>query len=282
VTFLSAPQQTIHPRASASLIPIPTATPSPPGPRTLVANVPASPTALPTLDRLPKLPAAPSTSVAPLSAEKLLPKLRWANIGWSYHWGTKQYDFARPRVPVNGRVRDLCRDAVGAVPWGEVFAECSGDDEEWGDGGPDWDRWNETYEPDAGIVNFYQTKDTLMAHIDRSELCATSPLVSVSLGNAAVFLIGGQSRDTKPLPILLRSGDIVIMAGPQCRRAYHGVPRILEDTLPDHVRFSNDVSECDGDAWAPPYAEYMATARINVNVRQVFPKGFVPGTVNCR
>lgn len=35
-------------------------------------------------------------------------------------------------------------------------------------------------EPDAGIVNFYQTKDTLMGHVDRSEVCATSPLVSIS------------------------------------------------------------------------------------------------------
>lgn len=52
-------------------------------------------------------------------------------------------------------------------------------------------------EPDAGIVNFYQARvcthpeihlfptnpfvqDTLMAHVDRSELCATSPLVSIS------------------------------------------------------------------------------------------------------
>lgn len=51
-------------------------------------------------------------------------------------------------------------------------------------------------EPDAGIVNFYQTKvidspcchacfadrvqDTLMAHVDRSEVCSTTPLVSIS------------------------------------------------------------------------------------------------------
>lgn len=38
----------------------------------------------------------------------------------------------------------------------------------------------EILEPDAGIVNFYQEKDTLMAHVDRSEVCATSPLVSIS------------------------------------------------------------------------------------------------------
>ena len=35
-------------------------------------------------------------------------------------------------------------------------------------------------EPDAGIVNLYQTKDSLMGHVDRSEICATSPLVSIS------------------------------------------------------------------------------------------------------
>ena len=45
-----------------------------------------------------------------------------------------------------------------------------------------------------------------------------------SLGCAAVFLIGGLTRDDPPTPILLRSGDIVVMSGPACRRAYHGTP----------------------------------------------------------
>lgn len=47
-----------------------------------------------------------------------------------------------------------------------------------------------------------------------------------------------------------------------------GVPRILEDTLPPHLNLE------DRD-WKP-YREYMSTTRINVNVRQVFPKGFKP------
>lgn len=45
---------------------------------------------------------------------------------------------------------------------------------------------------------------------------------TISLGNAAIFLIGGVTRDVEPTPILLRSGDVVIMSGPECRRAYHG------------------------------------------------------------
>lgn len=64
------------------------------------------------------------------------------------------------------------------------------------------------------------------------------------------------------------------MAGPACRRAYHGVPRILEGSLPAHLAWSCE----DGEEWAA-YAEYTAGTRINVNVRQVFPKDFDPDQV---
>jgi alkylated DNA repair protein alkB family protein 1 len=111
------------------------------------------------------------------------------------------------------------------------------------------------------------------------------------LGNSAIFLIGGLSRDTEPVAILLRSGDVIIMSGPACRRAYHGlysvqfvlflahqtiyapgVPRILEDTLPRHLEGG---VESDGADWSY-YGEYLHATRININVRQVFPKGFNP------
>lgn len=93
-----------------------------------------------------------------------------------------------------------------------------------------------------------------------------------SLGNAAIFLVGGLTRDVVPVPILLRSGDIIVMSGPTCRRAFHGVPRILEGTLPTYLDEGTTVT---GGTWAP-YAQYMRNARININVRQVFPSGFDP------
>jgi alkylated DNA repair protein alkB family protein 1 len=93
-----------------------------------------------------------------------------------------------------------------------------------------------------------------------------------SLGNAAVFLVGGLTRDVAPIPILLRSGDIIVMSGPVCRRAYHGVPRILEGTLPVYLGEGTNI---DDELWTP-YARYMDATRININVRQVFPKGFNP------
>ncbi|GJE98122.1 alpha-ketoglutarate-dependent dioxygenase AlkB [Phanerochaete sordida] len=245
------------------------------GPRTLIANPPASPSLLATLLTLPTPPPTPSPNAKPCSPAALVPKLRWANIGWHYHWGNKQYDFTRGR---GGGVADVyravCMRAVRGVDWESVY---SGEGSAEGEKEPfeEWKTWPEEYEPDAGIVNFYQTRDTLMAHVDRSELCATSPLVSISLGCSAIFLIGGPTRDTEPIPILLRSGDVLIMSGP-CRRAYHGVPRILEDTCPTYLLQGHTGQDGEGDEWKP-YADYMRNARINVNVRQVFPRGFDPG-----
>ncbi|KAI0928030.1 hypothetical protein AcV5_005724 [Taiwanofungus camphoratus] len=260
----------IEPRASVSSNLEKDTLTGPPGPRKLISNEPVSKSNYTTLSLAPKPPPAPSTSVQPARVSALVPKLRWANIGWSYHWGSKQYDFRKGKGTISNEIRDACKRAVGMVPWEDVFGPDSKESGDWGDEGPDWDSWKETYEPDAGIVNFYQTKDTLMAHVDRSEVCATSPLVSISLGCAAVFLIGGLARDVEPVPILLRSGDVVIMSGPACRRAYHGIPRILEDTLAPHF----EGGDADSD-WRV-YEEYLRTTRININVRQVFPKGFNP------
>jgi len=243
----------------------------PVGPRKLINNHPATPTNFFDIAASPKPPQASSATVRPATPSELLLKLRWANIGWFYHWGTKQYDFAQGPGTIHPLLKCICKDAVAAVEWQTVYGNTNLN---WEESEPGWKTWNETYEPDAGIVNFYQIKDTLMAHVDRSEVCATSPLVSLSIGNAAIFLIGGLSRDSKPIPILLRSGDVVIMSGPDCRRAYHGVPRILDGTLPVHL------SDAVDENWKP-YAEYMQSTRININVRQVFPKGFKPTIEPC-
>ncbi len=119
-----------------------------------------------------------------------------------------------------------------------------------------------------------------MAHVDKSELCSTSPLVSLSLGCSAIFLIG-VTRQVDPIPILLRSGDALIMAGPKCRRAFHGVPRILEGSCPEYLLQCCGVDDGgDGDSEWESYADFLKTTRINVNVRQVFPKGFDPTTAS--
>jgi hypothetical protein len=118
------------------------APPQPSGPRQLVNNAPATVNNFHSLSSSPKPPQAPSATVQSALPSELLPKLRWANIGWFYHWGTKQYDFTKGRGTIDGRVRDLCRHAVRAVDWEQVY---DGFEAEWESPEPDWKSWNDTY-----------------------------------------------------------------------------------------------------------------------------------------
>ncbi|KAM0754441.1 hypothetical protein T439DRAFT_338281 [Meredithblackwellia eburnea MCA 4105] len=202
---------------------------------------------------------------------ELVKKLRWTNIGWNYDWTSKTYDFDQSPVPLPPLIDQCCREAVWKVPWSHVFPE---DDNEGGKDAPlsvddkkNWRTWAEGYNPEAGIINFYQSKDSLTAHVDQSEVDAVRPLVSFSIGHSAIFLVGGTTRETTPLSMILRSGDGLIMSGPKGRRVFHGLPRVLEDTLPSYLS-----SAAEG---APPdwklFGEYLEMgARININVREVF------------
>lgn len=62
--------------------------------------------------------------------------------------------------------------------------------------------------------------------------------ISFSFGQSAVFLVGGKTKQVRPLPLLLNSGDIVIMSG-ESRLAYHGVPRIVPPVCP-----GNSIPKC--------------------------------------
>lgn len=114
---------------------------------------------------------------------------------------------------------------------------------------------------EAAIVNYYHLNSTLCAHTDHSEYDAlTKPLISFSFGNAGVFLIGGQSKSNcSPSPILLRSGDILLMTG-SSRLCFHAIPRILLDlSLREKIDDSDEIS-----------GSYIYDKRININVRQVY------------
>lgn len=47
--------------------------------------------------------------------------------------------------------------------------------------------------------------------------------VNNSFGHSCIYLLGGPTREQSPTPILLQSGDILVMTGP-CRSAFHGKP----------------------------------------------------------
>jgi alkylated DNA repair protein (DNA oxidative demethylase) len=62
-------------------------------------------------------------------------------------------------------------------------------------------------------------------HQDRDEADMAAPVLSVSLGDAAVFRIGAASGGpTKP--VRLASGDVCALTGP-ARLARHGIDRVI-------------------------------------------------------
>ena len=68
-------------------------------------------------------------------------------------------------------------------------------------------------------------------HQDRDEAALDAPVVSVSLGDDAVFRVGGTERGGKTAALRLRSGDLVVMGG-AARLCFHGIDRVLSGSSP--------------------------------------------------
>ncbi|WP_442108266.1 DNA oxidative demethylase AlkB [Pseudomonas sp. NUPR-001] len=76
--------------------------------------------------------------------------------------------------------------------------------------------------PDACLVNCYRPGTRLSLHQDRDERDFSQPIVSVSLGLPAVFLLGGLARSEATQRINLHHGDVLVWGG-EDRLRFHGV-----------------------------------------------------------
>jgi alkylated DNA repair protein (DNA oxidative demethylase) len=80
--------------------------------------------------------------------------------------------------------------------------------------------------PDACLVNVYREGARMGLHQDRDEADFSFPVLSVSLGDTAVFRVGGARRGDPTTSVRLSSGDVCLLAG-AARLAFHGVDRVL-------------------------------------------------------
>jgi alkylated DNA repair protein (DNA oxidative demethylase) len=83
--------------------------------------------------------------------------------------------------------------------------------------------------PDACLVNVYDADARMGLHQDRDEADFGFPVLSVSLGDTAIFRIGGANRRDPTRSVRLASGDVCLLAG-EGRLAFHGVDRVLART----------------------------------------------------
>ncbi|CAN7153355.1 alpha-ketoglutarate-dependent dioxygenase AlkB [Phenylobacterium sp. LjRoot164] len=92
------------------------------------------------------------------------------------------------------------------------------------------DLWRELADPevppDACLINFYNAQAKMGLHQDKDEADFRFPVLSVSLGDTAVFRIGGLKRGDPTTSVRLSSGDVCLLAG-EARLYHHGIDRIL-------------------------------------------------------
>ena len=79
--------------------------------------------------------------------------------------------------------------------------------------------------PECCLINWYSEGARMGMHQDRDEANFDYPVVSISLGDEALFRMGNVERGGKTESIWLKSGDVVVMGG-DARLAYHGVDRL--------------------------------------------------------
>lgn len=133
------------------------------------------------------------------------------------HWNAQTYRYEACRTDFDGqdvpplpdRLRDIARDAARDAGF-EMSA-------------------------DLCIMNYYTAEARMGVHQDKDERPETIargiPIVSISLGDDARFVVGGLTRREPTRPIMLHSGDVLVMGGPS-RLRFHGVTRILPATAP--------------------------------------------------
>lgn len=146
----------------------------------------------------------------------------------------------RPKMPRSGRPFSILMSNCGALGWvsdkgGYRYQALH---PETGEPWPDMPQmlleiWTDTARwpapPEACLINSYDAGTKLGSHVDGDEEERDAPVVSISLGDDAVFHIGGLNRGDPKARVRLKSGDVVVLGG-TARRAYHGIDRVVSGT----------------------------------------------------
>lgn len=149
----------------------------------------------------------------------------------------RQAPFFAPRMPKTGKPFSVRMTNCGSLGW---VSDVNGYRYQplHPETGAPWppmptillDAWRELasypHEPEACLVNFYEASAKMGLHQDRDEQDFAAPVLSLSLGDSAIFRIGGTTRGGKTQSLKLASGDALLFGG-EARLAYHGIDRIL-------------------------------------------------------
>lgn len=131
-----------------------------------------------------------------------------------------------------------------------------------------------TAPPEAALINWYGARARMGLHVDADEEERRAPVVSVSLGDAAWFRIGGARRKDPTQRVLLSSGDVFVLSG-AARDLYHGIDRVLPGTGPavigEALADLQQSAAADAIGSGEGSAHSQGGGRLNITLRRVTP-----------
>jgi alkylated DNA repair protein (DNA oxidative demethylase) len=92
-----------------------------------------------------------------------------------------------------------------------------------------WSVADYDHAPECCLINLYREAARMGLHQDRDEAEMAAPVVSISLGDDALFRLGGTTRKSPTRSFKLASGDVLVLGG-NARLAYHGIDRVMGGT----------------------------------------------------
>lgn len=114
-------------------------------------------------------------------------KIRWANVGYQYDWTERKYPNMKTEIPeVIQTISERANKLYNAIR-----------------------KDGKHYYPESAIINYYGEKDYMTGHLDDAEVDQLSPIYSFSFGLDCIFLIGGRTKEQKPIAVRLQSGDLL-------------------------------------------------------------------------
>ncbi|TNC46424.1 alpha-ketoglutarate-dependent dioxygenase AlkB [Rubellimicrobium rubrum] len=94
--------------------------------------------------------------------------------------------------------------------------------------------------PECCLINLYRSGARMGLHQDRDEADLSQPVVSISLGDEALFRVGALERGGSTESVWLRSGDVAVIGG-SARLVHHGIDRVRDgssDLIPGGGRIN--------------------------------------------
>lgn len=133
------------------------------------------------------------------------------------HWNAMSYRYEPCRSDVDGLAAPPIPDEL--VELARAAAQAAG----------------YAFEPDVLLVNWYGAEGRLGLHQDKDERPETIesgvPIVSISIGDSALFEFGGERRRDPVERFWLESGDAFVFGGAS-RLRHHGISRVAPRTGP--------------------------------------------------